>query len=100
MLPVPPGVVGVPGLVAAGVAVAGTLRAAGSFNLSPTLIRSVFRPLSDLISVTEVPWAVAIFDKVSPVLITYRFSPPLVVMAAAIAGELAAGITSFWPTFN
>src|SRR5437762_13712249 len=100
MLPVPPAVVGVPEFVAAGAAVEGAFRGAGSFNLSPTLIRSVFRPLSDLSSVTDVLWAVAIFDRVSPVLITYKFSPPLVPMAATIAVEPAAGTTSFWPTFN
>ena len=62
--------VGVPGLVAAGAAVDGEILAADSFSLSPTMIRSVLRPLRVLISATVVPWAVAIFDKVSPVLMT------------------------------
>ena len=56
MLAALPGVgeVGVAGLAAAGVPVVGAVFAAGSLSLSPVLMRSVFRPLRLLISVTVV----------------------------------------------
>src|SRR6185503_1817914 len=63
---VPPGV-GVPRLVAVEFDVAGELFS-GSFSLSPTLIRSVVKPFSDLMSFTVVPLAWAILSNVSPVL--------------------------------
>src|SRR6266508_13956 len=57
-------------LVEVAVVVAGVLLAGGNFSLSPALMRSVFSPLRDLISVTVVPCAAAILLRVSPDLTT------------------------------
>src|SRR5689334_10448099 len=90
-LPVPPGggAVGVAGVAA------GVLFAAGIFSFSPTLMRSVFRPLRALISLTVVALALAIFSNVSPVLTTYTLSGPLPAEVAAATDAAGAGITSF-----